>query len=91
MATSSDFPLRQLQQEHFHGLVQPLEVREREELVGIADRLPVEPVKMDISVLLVKLEMAVRMEREGANILAIAPDADCDLPRHRAAGTAVLR
>jgi hypothetical protein len=46
---------------------------------------------MDISVLLVKLKMAARMEHDGANILAIAPDADCDLLRHRAAGTAVLR
>ena len=81
--TTAELALWKLEQEHGQGLAYRLEVGERDELVRIADELPVEPVQPGVPVLLVQLQMARRMKCDGAAASPVAPDAHGDLLGHR--------
>src|SRR6266545_5077301 len=56
--------------------------RRAQQPVGVADEPAVQAVEQLVALLLVQLEMAGRVERDGADTSAIASDPQCDLLRH---------
>ena len=77
--------LRELEQERGDRLVDRLEVLEPDQPVRVADDPRAEAVQVLVRALLVELEMACRVERDGADSAPVAPDPERDRLGHRAA------
>jgi hypothetical protein len=77
--------LRELEQERRDRLVDRLEVLQADQPVRVADDPRAEAVQVRVRALLVELEMACRVERDGADSTPVAPDPERDRLGHRAA------
>ena len=77
--------LRELEQERRDRLVDRLEVLEPDQPVRVADDPRAEAVQVLVRALLVELEMACRVERDGADSAPVAPDPERDRLGHGAA------
>ena len=81
----AEVALRQLEQQRPDRLLHLVEIGSRDQAVAVADRTRVQAVEVLVAALLVHVEVALRMERDGRAAAALAPDPQRDLLRHRAA------
>ena len=77
--------LRQLEQERRERLPDRLDICRGDQPVAAADQDAAETVKCPIAAFLVRIQMALRMERDGAMPPPVGMDTERDLLRHRAA------
>ncbi len=82
---AADLSLGKLEQERGDRLPDRLEVLEPDQTVRVADEPRAKAVEALVCALLVQLEMTGRMEGDCRDPTAVAPDAERDRLRHRAA------